>query len=274
MDYSSFLAIGEQNGVIKRIKGILSNSKPNPEKLFIAEGIWMNGHILSEGTEIVSLVVCPDFIHTPEAEKTVENLAKICPENYTVSAKTFAKISERDKPDGIITIAKLPVWDIKDFKADKKGVVLVIDGVEIPGNIGTMLRVADGAGIDAVFLCNRKARLTHPKLIHSSMLAILTVPVYEFDDVDACSKFLLSKGFTIYLADTRAEKMYYEMPYGTRTAFVMGSERYGISREWYDKTNSLIAIPMLGKCDSLNVGVAATVLCYEACIKNKLGAKR
>ena len=67
MDYSNFLAIGEQNGVIKRIKGILSNSKPNPEKLFIAEGIWMNGHILSEGTNIVSLVVCPDFIHTPEA---------------------------------------------------------------------------------------------------------------------------------------------------------------------------------------------------------------
>lgn len=271
MDYSDFLAIGEQNGVIKRIKGILSNSKPNPEKLFIAEGIWMNGHIIDEGTEIVSLVVCPEFIHTPEAELAVKKLSERCPENYVVSAKTFAKISERDKPDGLITIAKLPRWDLKDFKCDKKGVVLVIDGVEIPGNIGTMLRVADGAGVDAVFICNRKARLTHPKLIHSSMLAVLTVPVFEFENAHDCSEFLLSKGFTIYLADTRATKMYYEMNYGTRTAFVMGSERYGISRDWYEKTNSLVAIPMLGKCDSLNVGVAATVLCYEACIKNKLG---
>ena len=274
VNYNDFMAIGEQNGVIKRIKGILSNSKPNPEKLFIAEGIWMNGHILSEGTEIVTLVVCPEYVRTPEAEKTVQSLKNICPENYTVSAKTYAKISERDKPDGILTIAKLPQWDLRDFRPDKKGVVLVIDGVEIPGNIGTMLRVADGAGVDAVFLCNRKARLTHPKLIHSSMLAILTVPVYEFENADDCSKFLLSKGFTIYLADTIADKMYYEMPYGTRTAFVMGSERYGISREWYEKTNSLIAIPMLGKCDSLNVGVAATVLCYEACIKNKIEGKR
>ncbi len=274
MDLSGFLAIGEQNGVIKRVKGILSNSKPNPEKLFIAEGIWMNGHIISENTEIVSLIVCPEYIYTPEAEKAVEILAQRTNERYVVSAKTYQKISERDKPDGLMTIAKLPRHELKDFHPDKKAVVLVIDGVEIPGNIGTMLRVVDGAGADAVFLCNRKARLTHPKLIHSSMLAILTVPVFEFESVDACSEYLLSKGFTIYLADTRAEKMYYELPYGNRTAFVMGSERYGIAREWYTKKNTLLAVPMLGKCDSLNVGVAATVLLYEACIKNKLEVKR
>ena len=268
------MAIGESNGVIKRVKGILSNSKPNPEKLFIAEGIWMNTHIINEGTEIVSLIVCPEYVYTPEAASAVETLAKRCPENYTVSAKTFDKISERDKPDGIITIAKLPRYDINDFKPDKKSVILVIDGVEIPGNIGTMLRVVDGAGADAVFLCNRKARLTHPKLIHSSMLAILTVPVFEFESVAACSQWLLNKGFTVYLADTRAENAYYELPYGTRTAFVMGSERYGIAREWYDVKHEEVSIPMLGKCDSLNVGVAATVLLYEACIKNKLDYKR
>ena len=93
VNYNDFMAIGEQNGVIKRIKGILSNSKPNPEKLFIAEGIWMNGHILSEGTEIVTLVVWPEYIRTQEDEKTVQSLKNICPENYTVSAKTYAKIS-------------------------------------------------------------------------------------------------------------------------------------------------------------------------------------
>ena len=274
MDLKGFLAIGESNGVIKRIKGILSNSKPNPEKLFIAEGIWMNTHIINEGTEIVSLVVCPEYVYTPEAERAVETLASRCAERYTVRAKTYDKISERDKPDGILTIAKLPKHDLADFKPDKNSVVLVIDGVEIPGNIGTMLRVVDGAGADAVFLCNRKARLTHPKLIHSSMLAILTVPIFEFESVALCSEYLNKKGFTVYLADTRAQSMYYELPYGTRTAFVMGSERYGIAREWYDCKHEEIAIPMLGKCDSLNVGVAATVLLYEACIKNKLDFKR
>jgi TrmH family RNA methyltransferase len=72
------------------------------------------------------------------------------------------------------------------------------------------------------------------------------------------------------LADTRAEHFYYDEPFGKPTALVMGSERYGISREWYDFDYEMIAIPMLGKCDSLNVGVAATVLCYDACMKNKM----
>lgn len=269
-----FLAIGYDNGVIKRLKGVANNTKPNPEKLFVGEGIWMNQHIINEHTSVACLIVCTAYIYTPEAEAAVRTLAERTNERYVVSAKTFDRIAERDKPDGIITLCRLPQHDIRDFCPDNKGVVLVIDGVEIPGNIGTMLRVADGAGIDGVFLCNRKARLTHPKLIHSSMLAVLTVPVYEFDSVDACSDYLLKKGFTIYLADSRAEKMYYEWPYGNRTAFVLGSERYGIDRQWYTKAVQMVAIPMLGKCDSLNVGVAATILLYEASMKNKLGMKR
>ena len=272
--HSRFAAIGYDNGIIKRIKGVANNTKPNPDRLFVAEGIWMNSHILSEGTFVECLVVCLAYIYTPEAEAAVRALAERTPNLFEVSAKTFDRIAEKEKPDGIITLAKLPTYDLADFRPDNKGIVLVIDGVEIPGNIGTMLRVADGAGIDAVFLCNRKARLTHPKLIHSSMLAVLTVPVYEFESVDVCAAWLKGKGFHIYLADSRAEKMYYELPYGNRTAFVLGSERYGIDRAWYEKTEELVAIPMLGKCDSLNVGVAATVLLYEASMKNKLGLKR
>lgn len=271
---NNFTAIGVDNGVIKRIRGVANNTKPNPERLFVAEGIWMNTHIIQQFTPVVYLVVCPQYVYTPEAQAAVRTLAERCADRFVVSAKTFDRIAEKDKPDGILTLAKLPTHDLATFRPDNKGIVLVIDGVEIPGNIGTMLRVADGAGVDAVFLCNRKARLTHPKLIHSSMLAILTVPVFEFDSVDACSDWLKQRGFTIYLADSRAENMYYELPYGTRTAFVLGSERYGIDRQWYTKTPQLVAIPMLGQCDSLNVGVAATVLLYEASIKNKSGFTR
>lgn len=271
---ANFTAIGVDNGVIRRIRAVANNTKPNPDRLFVAEGIWMNTHIIAKCTPVEYLVVCPQYVYTPEAQAAVRTLAERCKDRFVVSQRTFDRIAEKDKPDGLLTLAKLPSYDIADFRPDNKAIVLVIDGVEIPGNIGTMIRVADGAGVDAVFLCNRKARLTHPKLIHSSMLAILTVPVFEFDSVDACADWLTKRGFTVYLADSRAEKMYYELPYGTRTAFVLGSERYGIDRAWYDKTPSLVAIPMLGECDSLNVGVAATVLLYEASIKNKLGVTR
>ena len=265
----NFLPIGEQNPKIKQIKGVISNTKPNPHKLFVAEGIWMLSLCEKFHTPIDSLILCPEHIRTPEAAALAEKIAARTAELYTVSAKTYEKISERGQPDGLLALAQLPRHELSDFHPKNDAVLLILDGVEIPGNIGTMLRMADGAGVDGVFLCNRKARLTHPKLIKGSQGAILSVPFFEFETVAACREWLDKNKFTVYLADTRAKLFYYDEPFGKKTALVMGSERYGISREWYDGTYQMIAIPMEGSCDSLNVGVAATVLAYEAVKKNK-----
>lgn len=265
----NFLPIGEQNPKIKQIKGVISNTKPNPHKLFVAEGIWMLSMCEKFHTPIDSLILCPEHIRTSEAAALAEKIAARTAELYTVSAKTYEKISERGQPDGLLALAQLPRHELSDFHPKNDAVLLILDGVEIPGNIGTMLRMADGAGVDGVFLCNRKARLTHPKLIKGSQGAILSVPFFEFETVAACREWLDKNKFTVYLADTRAKLFYYDEPFGKKTALVMGSERYGISREWYDGTYQMIAIPMEGSCDSLNVGVAATVLAYEAVKKNK-----
>lgn len=266
----NFLPIGEQNPKIKQVKGILSNSKPNPQKLFVAEGIWILKMCEQFHTPIDSLILCPEHIRTSEAAALADKIAERAENLYTVSSKTYEKISERGQPDGLMALARLPSHDLSAFDPPDNAVLLVLDGIEIPGNVGTMLRMADGAGLDGVFICNRKARLTHPKLIKGSQGAILSVPVFEFEKVEDCRRWLKEHGFTVYLADTRAEKYYYDEPFKRKTALVMGSERYGITREWYDGDYAMIAIPMLGKCDSLNVGVAATVLCYEASMKNKM----
>ena len=264
-----FQAIGEANPKIKQVRAVAANTKPNPHRLFIAEGIWMLSLCEKFGTPVDSLILCPEHIRTPEAAALCEKLAARAAERYTVSAKTFEKISERGQPDGLLALTQLPHHDLAAFRPGKDAVLLVLDGIEIPGNVGTMLRMADGAGVDGVFLCNRKARLTHPKLIKGSQGAVLSVPFFDFESVADCRAWLRENGFTVYLADTRAELFYYDEPFGTKTALVMGSERYGISREWYDGDYKMIAIPMAGSCDSLNVGVAATVLAYEAVKKNK-----
>ncbi len=271
---NNFLPIGEQNPKIKQLKGILSNLKPNPQKLFVAEGIWILKMCEKFDTPVDSLILCPEHIRTAEACELIKKLCKKTCELYTVSAKTYEKISERGQPDGLMALCKLPKFNIASFTPPKNAVILILDGIEIPGNVGTMLRMADGAGLDGVFICNRKARLTHPKLIKGSQGAILSVPTFEFETVSECRTWLKNNGVTVYLADTRAKLNYYEEPFGEKCALVMGSERYGISREWYDGDYKMIMIPMLGSCDSLNVGVAATVLAYEASIKNKLGARK
>ena len=242
LEQYNFQPIGEANGRIKRVKGILSNSKPNPERLFVAEGIWLASMCLKFGTCIDSIIVCPEHVRTPEVQKLIADLSERTRDRFSVSAKTYEKISEKDRPDGIMVLAALPKRDIADFMPPKNAVVLVIDGVEIPGNAGTMLRMADGAGADAVFFCNRKVRMTHPKLIKSSQGAVLTVPVFEFESVADCRAWLKKFGFTVYLADTRADKYYYDEPFGKNCALVLGSERYGIAREWYASQYSMIAL--------------------------------
>ncbi len=269
-----FYAVGEGHSIVKHVKGLVSNSKPNPTRQYVAEGLWFNKMLVDAGARLHAIIICPEKVYTVEAAKLAERLAEACDQRFTVSAKTFEKISEREKPDGIMSIAYFSLTDVKDIAFTDKSVVLVLDGVEIPGNVGTMIRVGDGAGVDAVFICNRKARMTHPKLLQSSMGSILSIPIVEFENAEDCYKALSERGFEVYLTDSRAEKSYYEYPYGKRTAFVMGSERYGISRAWYDKDVLLLSIPMFGKCDSLNVGVAATVVCYEASLKNKGFIKR
>ena len=265
-----FQQIGEQNGKIKQVKSILSNSKPNPMRLFIAEGFWLTSKVIKYNVHVHTFIMCIEDIRTNEGYSVASHMAKCADELYVVSHKVFEKISERDKSDGLLAIAELPHYDLDTFKVEPKSIILVLDGVEIPGNIGTMARVADGAGVSAMFICNRKARLTHPKYINSSMGAALYLPTFEFDSVDECYDWLKEHDFEVFLADTRAELKYYEEDYGKNTAFVLGSERYGISRVWYDKDIEMISIPMLGDQDSLNVGVAGTILMYEASMKNKL----
>ena len=268
------LNVGETHAVVRTVKAIASNSKPNPKKLFIAEGFWLAKIAADAHLRVDSLIVSPECVYTNECVALIEEMLPTAEHAYTVSRKVFERLAEKDKPDGVLAICYMKEYSLADLSFDDKAVVLILDGVEIPGNMGTLVRVADGAGADAVFIVNRKARLTHPKFIHSTMGAAFHVPILEFESVDACYDYLKSKNFTIYLADSRAEKMYYELPLGKRVAFVMGSERYGISRVWYDKDVDYVAIPMMGKCDSLNVGVAGTVLLYEACVKNKLGGRR
>ena len=261
--------VGLQHGVINRVRNLITNSKPNPEKLFVIEGIWAHNKAVMTNLPVVSFVICPEYIYTPESEALVRHFATLVDEIYVVSAKTFDRFSERDKPDGLLSICRFPVRHPDDLNLPENACVVVLDGLEIPGNIGTIVRTCDGANVDAVLVCNRRARLSHPKVVKGSMGAAFRIPIVEFNDGVDCSAWLREHGFSIYLADTRAEKAYYEHEYKGRCALIMGSERYGIHKEWYQHDYNMLMIPMLGICDSLNVGVAASILIYEASLQIK-----
>lgn len=264
---------GMQHGRIKQILGILNNTKPNPHKLFVVEGIWAHEKAKQYGLEIEAFLFCPECIFSLEAERIIDDFVNRADSSYILSKKVFLKVSERENPDGLLAVCKLPHFELSDIELKDNNLIVILDGLEIPGNIGTIIRSVDGVDGDGVILCNRKARLTHPKLIKSSQGSNFTIPIVEGDTPEVI-RWLKENNFKIYLTDTRAEKEYHQHDYTGRVAIVAGSERYGISEEWYGNDCNLISIPMYGDCDSLNVAIATTIVLYEASLKQKGKIKR
>jgi len=258
--------IGAQSEKISEIKRIVSGRCPDSEKRFAVEGIWAHDKLLQAGLGVESLLLCPDYIYSDEAVRLVETWVERTEEVYIVSSKIFQKLSDRDEPDGLLSVGRLPIREPRQLQLPKDAVIVVLDGLENPGNIGTILRTCDGAGVDAVFVCNPRARMTNPKLIKGSMGAVFVVPIVEFGDAGACLTWLRERNFAVYLADTRANKTYKDYDYRGNTALVVGCERYGVSENWYDGESRMLSIPMRGVCDSLNVGTAASVCVYEICM--------
>lgn len=255
---------GAQHGKVKQVQALQTNTKPNPHKLCVLEGIWAHQKSRMADLTLDSFFLCPDFAYSPEALALADDAMRRAPDVYIVSGKVFERISERDGPDGLLSIAQFPLSTPKDIPMTDHALVVVLDGVEIPGNIGTVLRTMDGCGADALILCNRRARLTHPKLIKGSMGAAFFKPIVEFEDTQDAINFLLKNGFGIFLADTRAARHYHQQDFSGRAALVMGSERYGITKAWYQAPHTGVSIPMLGVCDSLNVAIATSLLLYQA----------
>lgn len=264
---------GSKSPQVKKVSEINNNKKGNPNLLIPVEGLWANGFVLNYYLEIEYLLVCAEDIVTSEAHQMMEALIARAPLFYLVSKKTMDAVSESGNTAGIITLCRFPKKTLADLALKKNNLVVVMDGLEIPGNVGTITRSSDGTDVDAIIVCNKKTRLTHPKFIRSSQGSCFKVPMVE-SDFEPLLAWLKKHRFRILLTDTEGSVPYYAHDFQGNVAIVMGSERYGISRAWYDQAYEAINIPMFGDCDSLNVGIAATVILYEAALKRKGLLKR
>ena len=257
--------IGLGHPRIRQVMAIEKNTAPNPRKLFIAEGLWAHKLLLSTRSPVEVFFWSPEAAYGDEARLRATEIAAVAKAAYQISAKTLERISERDRPDGLLSIAQLQEWRPEDIEFGPSALVMVADGMEIPGNLGTLIRTADACRVDCIVLTNRQTRLTHPKVFRASQGMMLTVPIIEFGQPEEAADWLQENEFDVYLADTDDARNYRSLRYrGRRTAFVLGAERYGIPKAWYRPDFQRVFVPMLGTADSLNVSISAAVLLYEA----------
>ena len=256
--------IGLRHPAAELIRDIQHNRTGLPRRMFVAEGLWEHNLLLASAARLDTFLWCPEAAYSDEARTRAPELAARARRAYQVSARTLERLAERPSPDGLLSAAQLPDWEPGTVQLRPDALILVADGMEIPGNLGTLIRTLDACAADCLVLTNRRTRLTHPKVLRSSQGMSVRVPAVEFDEVADAIAWLGRHGFTVYLADTEGSENYRSCDYGGRTALVVGSERYGISPAWHAAGFRRVGIPMLGSADSLNVAVSAAVLLYEA----------
>lgn len=265
---------GKRHPVLDKILSLNKNNKPNPERLAVMGGIWAMTLARKYSVPIKYLVLCLEQLKTIESQELADWFIDRAEESLIVSDRIFSTLAETENGQGILGVLYLNYREMDTFEPEEESLVLILDGLEIPGNVGTILRSAEATGTQGVFLTNRKVRLNHPKLLRSSMGSVFKVPVLEAPDTELLINQLKLWGYEIILADTESGQPYFALPYQGRVALVLGSEKYGISDLFYKRPHNDVMIPMLGDMDSLNVGVAATILLYEAAMKNQGLLKR
>ena len=180
-----------------------------------------------------------------------------------VPRELYAKIAYREGTEGLIAEVKVRERTLGELEMPESPLVVVLEGVEKPGNLGAVLRSADAAGADAVLVCDPLTDLYNPNLIRASIGAVFTVPVVCCSSPEAI-KWLKDNNITIFTAQLQDSSWYYDTDMKGGTAIVIGTEATGLTAAWREAADAHIRIPMLGELDSLNASVSAAILLFEA----------
>ena len=245
-----------QNPKIKQLLLLQQKSQERRKTgLFVVEGQQELLHCVEAGYEVDTVFWCPALMPDCQIPAGVR-----C---FEVSREVYEKVAYRGTTEGMIAEVRTKTLRLVDLQLGEHPLIVVLESVEKPGNLGAVLRSADASGVDAVVVCDPLTDLYNPNLIRSSVGAAFTVPCVACSSAD-CIAFLKQHGIKILTAQLQDSHLYYDTDMTCGTAIVMGTEHDGLTDLWRQAADAHIRIPMLGQIDSLNVSVSAAILMFEA----------
>jgi TrmH family RNA methyltransferase len=253
-----------QNGRVKQLLTLQQKSSERRKTgLFVVEGVRELEHC-AEGNYVIDTVYyCPTVL-------PARQLPHITAKNWIeVSPAVYEKIAYRGSTEGVVATVTTRTLTLSDLQLSKQPLLMIVESVEKPGNLGAILRSADAAGADAVIVCDPLTDLYNPNLIRASVGAFFSVPAVACTS-EACITFLKARGIRILTAQLQDSSLYYDTDMTLPTAIVMGTESTGLTQQWRQAADAHIRIPMLGRIDSLNVSVSAAILLFEAVRQRKM----
>ena len=254
-----------QNPKLKEVAALMEKSRERRrQSLFVVEGMREIAACVRNGFDVKSIFFNSSIVQPQQLE---DLLPRSCDATlFSLATAAYSKIAYRESTEGVVAVVqekRLALQDVKFGRKWAKPLVLVVESVEKPGNLGALLRTADACGVDAVLVCDPLTDLYNPNLIRSSLGGIFTNQVVACSNEEAL-EWLRANGINIFTAQLQDSQWYYDTNMVQPTAIVMGTESVGLTDFWRVASNAKIKIPMLGELDSLNVSVSAAVLCYEA----------
>lgn len=246
------------NGQVKNLQQLAKKARArNEQDVFLVEGMKMFQEAPRGKIQKVYLSKSlweekgPDFCRGLDVEVLEDHV--------------FEAASDTRTPQGILCVVKQYHYTLEELLKKERPHLLILENLQDPGNLGTIMRTAEGAGADGVILSRTSVDLYNPKTIRSTMGSIYRMPFLYVERIEDILPKLKAKGIRTYAAHLRGEHSYDQEDYRTGTAFFIGNEGNGLTEELSERADTWIRIPMHGKLESLNAAVAASILMYEVC---------
>ncbi len=257
---------------VKHAVKLADRKTRNETGLFLIEGYRELKRASGSGVSIQTLFICPKLFLGSNENTLIEEVQKSGAEIIRCSEQVFQKLSYRDRPDGLVAIAvqmQRPLRDLIAALASKKDPFLIIaEAIEKPGNLGTILRSADAAGVDGVIVCDRCTDIYNPNVVRASVGTLFTIPVVEASSAETLL-WLQERRIKVVAATPSAKEEFTDADLTGGVAIAVGTEQLGLSELWMQASDLKVRIPMHGVADSLNVATATTLLLYEVVRQRK-----
>jgi RNA methyltransferase, TrmH family len=261
-----------QNPKIKYLAKLINRRTREKTGKTLLEGYRLISRALEAGHPMEECYYCPSLFLGENENELLDKLCENGTEIIEVTEPLFKKIAYRDRPEGLIALSPIKEHSLSEMPIVENGLYLVVEAIEKPGNLGSILRSADASGADGLIICNKCTDIYNPNVLRASTGAIFYVPVAECSSEEALD-WLKKNNIKTLAATPHTDISYDEIDMTQGTAIVTGTEQYGLSEFWLNNADTDVLIPMCGKIDSLNVAIATSILLFEASRQRRVKSK-
>jgi TrmH family RNA methyltransferase len=251
------------NPRIKELVRLRSRRARDATGTFVVEGYREMRRALDAGVRLRAVFACPELYLGSNEPDLVAGAAAAGAEIVQVAPDPFRKASYRDRPEGVLAVADQFSTDIDRLPLDGNRLILIAESIEKPGNLGTMMRTAEGAGLDGVIVADPTTDPFNPNVVRASIGTLFSLPL-AVADTETTIDALRSAGVQIVATTPEGAVAHHEVDFTPASAIVVGSEQYGLSDPWLEAADVTTVIPMPGSVDSLNAAMAAGIVIFEA----------